>query len=55
MNGVLVDEDGLTFEEWAEELFAYERCCECNGGAEAHEGWFAFGHWFAHCKGANNE
>jgi hypothetical protein len=52
---VLVDEEGQTYEEWVEELFRYEYCDECGGDVEDHEPWFIMGHWFAHCKNAEEE
>lgn len=50
MNNQVVDESGRTFEEFVNELFAYERCCECERGPEGHEPWLICGLWFAHCK-----
>lgn len=52
---VLLDEDGLTFEEWAEELFAYEYCEECHGDEKDHHPGYMFGHWFAFCNNPYTE
>lgn len=53
---VLVDRDGLTAEQWAEQLFEFEYCSECGGDVEDHDyilldlGAYGSGYWFARCK-----
>jgi hypothetical protein len=47
----LTDPDGLTWEQWRDELFSTEFCSECGLDGPDHEPWILGGHWFAHCTG----
>ena len=44
------DVDGVTAEEWAEELFEFEFCDECGGDVKDHDYVLLMGHWFARCR-----
>lgn len=40
---------GVTWQEFAEELFEFEYCSECGGDVEDHERRIVLGNWFAYC------
>lgn len=40
---------GLTFEEWATDLFEYEYCSDCGGDTKDHLPGVMLGNWFAIC------
>lgn len=42
--------NGLTWQQFLEELFATEYCGDCHGEQLDHEPWIVLGNWFAHCK-----
>lgn len=46
----MMDSDGLTWEEWAADLFEFEYCSECDGDVADHLGLMINGHWFAQCQ-----
>jgi hypothetical protein len=41
---------GLTWYQWARELFSFENCNECRKGVRGHEPATFMGQWFALCK-----
>lgn len=46
-----VDANGITAQEFAENMFEFEYCEECNGDADDHLFVIGpFGAWFAFCK-----
>ena len=44
------DVDGQTAEEFADQLFEFEVCAECEKDKEGHTYGLLLGHWFAKCK-----
>lgn len=44
--------DGMTWYQWARQLFEFENCAECGKGLRAHAPAIVLGNWFAFCKAA---
>lgn len=49
----LLDIDGVSAEEWADEYFEFSYCDQCGGDAQDHDYILFMGHWFARCKDEN--
>jgi hypothetical protein len=43
--------NGLTWYQWACQLFEFENCDECHKGVRNHTPAIVLGNWFARCKG----
>ena len=44
------DVNGMTYREWADDLFLFDDCDLCRKGTTGHTAVLILGHWFAACK-----